>query len=200
MALRNAVMAALLEGEASGWDLAKGFDSSVANFWTATPQQIYRELERMDREGLVAARVVQQERRPNKRLFSLTEAGYAALRDYTAADLARPTIIRDELLVKVQSADVGDLEGVRAAVETQMEWSAARLARCERRRAKLLDGRTEEEYFAGAERVGPYLTLLRGIAFERENLRWGETALKVLRQRSAAAGAAQSAEASRPRP
>ncbi|MCG3041262.1 PadR family transcriptional regulator [Streptomyces sp. S1A] len=187
MALRNAVMAALLEGEASGWDLAKGFDSSVANFWTATPQQLYRELERMEREGLVAARVVQQERRPNKRLFSLTEAGYAALRDYTAAALARPTVIRDELLVKVQSADVGDIEGVRAAVETQLEWSTAKLARYERGRAKLLDGRTEEEYLARAERVGPYLTLLRGIAFERENLQWCETALKVLRQRGAGA-------------
>ena len=37
-------MAALLEGEASGYDLAKVFDASVANFWPATPQQLYREL------------------------------------------------------------------------------------------------------------------------------------------------------------
>lgn len=37
MALRNAVMAALLEGAASGYDLAKAFDASVANFWMATP-------------------------------------------------------------------------------------------------------------------------------------------------------------------
>ena len=44
MALRNAVMAALLDGEASGYDLAKGFEASVANFWMATPQQVYREL------------------------------------------------------------------------------------------------------------------------------------------------------------
>ena len=41
-------MAALLEGEASGYDLAKGFDASVANFWAATPQQLYRELDRMN--------------------------------------------------------------------------------------------------------------------------------------------------------
>lgn len=186
MALRNAVMAALLEGEASGYDLAKGFDASVANFWMATPQQLYRELERMQSEGLVAARVVEQERRPNKRLFSLTEAGLAAVRAYVAEPPARPTAIRDELLVKVQCADVGDLDAVRAAISERQEWAAAKIARYERTRERLLDGRTEDEYFARAERIGPYLTLLRGMSFERENLRWGELALRRLEQRAAA--------------
>ncbi|MFJ4327971.1 PadR family transcriptional regulator [Streptomyces tricolor] len=187
MALRNAVMAALLEGEASGYDLAKGFDASVANFWTATPQQLYRELERMEREGLIAARVVEQERRPNKRLFSLTEAGLEAVRAYVAEPPGRPTTVRDELLVKVQCADIGDIEAVRAAVTERMEWAAAKLARYERLKERLLSGRTEDEYCAQAERIGPYLTLLRGMAFERENLRWGETALRILERRTTAA-------------
>ncbi|KND41462.1 MULTISPECIES: PadR family transcriptional regulator [Streptomyces] len=186
MALRNAVMAALLEGEASGYDLAKGFDATVANFWMSTPQQLYRELERMEAEGLIAARVVEQERRPNKRLFSLTEAGRQAVRAYTAASPSRPVVIRDELLVKVQCADAGDVEAVRAAVAERMEWATAKLARYEKMRRRLLDGRSEEAYFTEAERIGPYLTLLRGMAFERENLAWGDMALRRLRQRAAA--------------
>lgn len=52
----------------------------------------------------------------------------------------------------------------------------------------MLNGRSEEQYFAGAERVGPYLTLLRGMAFERESIRWGELALRVLEERSAVRG------------
>lgn len=186
MALRHAVMAALLEGEASGYDLAKGFESSVANFWMATAQQIYRELERMESEGLVAARFVLQERRPNKRLYSLTEAGYAAVHAYTAEPPAKPSAIRDELLVKVQSVDVGDLMAVRASIARRMELAAAKVARFERLRERLLAGRTEDEYFTTAERIGPYLTLLRGLALEQENLRWGEVALKRLDQRAAA--------------
>ena len=55
MSLRHAVMAALLEGEASGYDLAKEFDASVANFWMATPKQLYREL---DRHGVVATAIL----------------------------------------------------------------------------------------------------------------------------------------------
>ena len=186
MALRDAVLAALLEAEASGYDLAKGFDASVANFWMATPQQLYKELERMESQGLVQARVVQQERRPNKRLYSLTEAGREALREFTAQP-AKPTAIRDELLVKVQAVDGGDVAAVRAGIAERLAWARAKLARYDRLRARLLAGRTEEEYFAEVERVGPYLTLMRGRAFEKENIRWAEWALNVLERRSALA-------------
>ena len=189
MALRNAVMAALLEGEASGYDLAKGFEASVANFWMATPQQLYRELERMESEGLVSARVVQQERRPNKRLFSLTDAGLQVLRDYVGEAPAKPPALRDELMVKVQCVDIGDagdFEAVRASVAERFERATAKLARYRRMQERMLDGRIEDEYLATAERIGPYLTLLGGIALERANLQWSETALKRLEQRAAA--------------
>ena len=191
MALRNAVMAALLEGEASGYDLAKGFEASVANFWMATPQQLYRELERMESEGLVSARVVQQERRPNKRLFSLTEAGLQVLREYVGEAPAKPLALRDELMVKVQCVDIGDtadFEAVRAAVAERHERSTAKLARYQRMQERMLAGRSEEEYLATAERIGPYLTLLGGMALERANLQWGETVLKRLEQRVAVLG------------
>ncbi|GAA2912235.1 PadR family transcriptional regulator [Streptosporangium fragile] len=183
MALRNAIMAALLEGEASGYDLAKGFDASVANFWMATPQQLYRELEKMEADGLVRARVIRQERRPDKRLFSLTDAGRRALHDFTA-EPPRPGAMREELMVQVQAVDAGDAEAVRAAIAERREWAEAKIARYERLRARLLDGRPEEEFLAHAERVGPYLTLLRGLSFEQENVRWAERALAILERRS----------------
>lgn len=187
MALRNALLATLLEGEASGYDLSKSFDASVANFWMATPQQLYKELEAMQAEGLVAARIVEQDRRPNKRVYRLTEAGLAALREFTAQP-AKVTAIRDELLVKVQAVDTGDAEAVLAAIAQRLELSRAKLARYDRMRARLLAGRTEEEYFEEVERVGPYLTLMRGRAFEKENIRWAQRALEVLEKRSAREG------------
>jgi DNA-binding PadR family transcriptional regulator len=185
MALRNAVLAALLEGEASGYDLAKGFDASVANFWMATPQQLYKELERMAAEGLIDTRVVEQERRPNKRLHSITPAGRTALRAFVA-EPAKPTAIRDELMVKVQGMQAQDASAVRATVADKLEWSKAKLARYERLRARLLNGRSEQAYLEESERVGPYLTLMRGISFEQENIRWSEFALSVIDRRIAA--------------
>jgi DNA-binding PadR family transcriptional regulator len=182
MALGEAVLAALLEGEASGYDLAKRFDAGVANFWSATPQQLYRELERLEGEGLLSARVVRQDRRPDKRLFTVTAAGHEALRSFSHRP-ARPMAIRDDLLVKLQAVDETDLDAVIDAVEKRMELCRARLERYDRLATRMLDGLDEERYLVEAERVGPYLTLQRGRSHEHENLRWGATTLAVLERR-----------------
>ncbi|MFR9799525.1 PadR family transcriptional regulator [Streptomyces sp. MS06] len=183
MSLKYAVLAALLEGEASGYELSKIFDVSLANFWPATPQQLYRELERLARQGLIEARVVQQQRRPNKRMFTLTEAGRAELRGFAAEPPRRPAALRDELLIKIQAMDGADPAATRALIEERMGWAQGRLDRYRRVRARLLDGRTEEDYLREADRIGPYLTLMGGIAFEEENLRWCERVLAVLSRR-----------------
>ncbi|MFX0574583.1 PadR family transcriptional regulator [Nocardia nepalensis] len=186
MALRNAVLAALLDGESSGYDLAKGFDASVANFWMATPQQLYRELDRMAAEGLIQARLIQQDRRPNKRLYSLTDQGREALCAFVAQP-PKPGAIREEMMVQIQAMDAGDLDMVRATVAERLDSAKAKLARYQRLQDRLLAGRDEDTYLAEAERVGPYLTLLRGIAFEQENIHWGERVLTVIDTRSARA-------------
>lgn len=183
MSLKYAVLAALQEGEASGYELSKVFDISFANFWPATPQQLYRELERLAQDGLVEARFVQQERRPNKRMFTLTAAGREDLRTFAAEPPRRPTAVRDELLIKLQAMD--DPETSRAMIEERMTWARGKLGRYERVRARMLDGRSEEEYLRESDRVGPYLTLLAGISFEEQILSWCERVLLVLKQRVA---------------
>lgn len=193
MSLKYAVLAALLEGEASGYELSKVFDVSLANFWPATPQQLYRELERLAGDGLIEARTVPQERRPTKRMFSLTAAGREQLAAFAAEPTRRPTAVRDEFLIKMQAMDGVDPRAVRALVEERRAWALGKLARYERVRERLLNGRTEEEYLRDADRVGPYLTLLAGITFERDSARWCERVLTVLGERRAAAGPAEPA-------
>jgi DNA-binding PadR family transcriptional regulator len=183
MALRHAVLAALLEGEASGYELSKRFAVSVANYWSATPQQLYRELERLETEALLRGRVVEQERRPNKRVFTLTDAGYEELHAFVARP-AKPTAIRDDLLIKVQAADGTDLTAVREAVAERLAHGRGKLALYERLRDNLLDGQSEIAYLRDADRVGPYLTLMGGRMYEEQQIRWCEAVLEVLEQRS----------------
>jgi DNA-binding PadR family transcriptional regulator len=185
MTLRHAVLAALLEGEASGYQLAKRFDVSVANFWSATPQQLYRELEQLEGAGLLRARVVEQRRRPNKRVFALTAAGREELYAFTTRP-ARPTALRDDLLVKLQAVDVGDQEAVRQAMASRLEQARGKLDLYDRLRDDLLAGRDEQQYLREAERVGPYLTLMAGRLYEQQNIYWSTAVLEILDQRSAA--------------
>jgi DNA-binding PadR family transcriptional regulator len=182
MALRHAVLAALLDGEVSGYQLAKSFDLGVANFWHARPQQLYAELARLERDGLVEGREVVQESRPNKRLFRVTRAGLAELEAFAAA-AAKPSFIRDDLLVKVQAADRVDTAVLIERLEERAAFARARIDLF----GKLLRGMrgdlAEEEFLRRGERIGPYLTCLRGLSFEEGNLGWCERAAAVLRAR-----------------
>lgn len=76
-----------------------------------------------------------------------------------------------------------DAPAVRNAVVQKLDQSKAKLAGYERLRERLLDGRSEQAHLGEVDRVGPYLTLLRGIALEQENIRWAEFALSVIDRR-----------------
>ena len=183
MALRHAVLAALYDKPASGYELSKRFDVSVANFWHALPQQLYAELARLEQAGLVDAEEVVQDRRPNKRVFSLTAAGRRELAEFVEA-AARPTALKDDLLVKVQAADAGDVARLAEHLEERATQARAKLELYDGLAERLRGGRDEGTYLAEARRIGPYLTLARGRAHERENVEWCEWAAGALRARA----------------
>jgi DNA-binding PadR family transcriptional regulator len=183
VALKHAVLAALLDGEATGYELAKRFDIATADYWSATSQQLYGELDRLAEQGLVSGRIVEQSRRPNKRVFRLTDSGLAELREFTARP-TRPIAIRDELLVKLRAVDAGDPEVTAAAVRERLEYSRDKLELYDRMRERILDGRSEQDFLESGERIGPYLTLMRGRSFEQENVRWMQSVLAILAAQS----------------
>lgn len=185
MGLRHAVLAALLESEATGYELSKRFNVSVANYWSATPQQLYRELERLEGDGLARGRLVEQERRPNKRVFALTQAGRRELHDFIAQP-TRPAAIRDDLLVKVQAADDSDLAAVLAAVQERLRQAREKLAIYDQLHDRILNGRDDEAYLQQAGHIGPYLVLMGGRMYEEQNMRWCNAVLARLRQRQGA--------------
>ncbi|MDG4860487.1 PadR family transcriptional regulator [Streptomyces sp. T-3] len=187
MALRHAVLAALLDEELSGYQLAKSFDLGVANFWHALPQQLYAELAKLEADGLVTGREVVQDTRPNKRLFQVTEAGLAELERFAAAS-AKPSFLRDDLLVKVQACDLIDTEKVVADLTERAEFAAAKAELFASLLEKFRGDRSEDDFLRHGRRIGPYLTCLRGLAFEEGNRDWCERTAAILRARQAGPG------------
>lgn len=119
MALEHALLAALSEQPAAGLELTRRFERSIGFFWSATHQQIYRVLARMERHGWVRAETVAQTDRPDKRVYAATAAGAQVLADWiaTPSDIEP---IRSELTVKLRAASYGDrralLANVRATI------------------------------------------------------------------------------------
>ncbi|MFI2452839.1 PadR family transcriptional regulator [Streptomyces sp. NPDC019539] len=182
MALRHAVLAALLDGESSGYQLAKTFDLGVANFWHALPQQLYLELTKLEKAGLVEGRQVIQESRPPKRLFTITEDGLEELARFAETSV-KPSFIRDDLLVKVQAVDSAPPAPVIEQLDERAAMAAAKTAIFERFLRRLRGDLDEDTFLATADRVGPYLTCLRGLRFEQETADWCARTAAVLRAR-----------------
>ncbi|MEU4514089.1 PadR family transcriptional regulator [Nonomuraea wenchangensis] len=184
MALRHAVLAALLSGEHSGYQLTKIFDVGVADFWYASPQQLYAELTRLEADGLVAGREVVQRGRPNKRVFSVTGAGLDELTAFAAAP-PKPLLLRDDLVVRVHAVDALDPAPVIAQLRERAAAAAAKLALFERTLLHFRGDLDEETFLREGERVGPYLSCLAGCRLEREIRDWCLDTARALDERAA---------------
>jgi DNA-binding PadR family transcriptional regulator len=184
MSLRHAILTALLDGEASGYELAKHFDLSVANFWHALPAQLYPELNRLEADGMVDVTEVPQERRPTKRIFAVNDAGRAELRRWVN-EPSRPFSLKDELMVRVRSGADTDPESILEALRARRDLSVAKLDGYLAARDAMLRGRTEAQFLETARRVGPYLTVNAGIALERAHMAWIDESIASLSARPA---------------
>ncbi|MGW4792868.1 PadR family transcriptional regulator [Nonomuraea sp. NPDC004297] len=183
MALRHAVLGALLDDELSGYELAKIFAVGVANFWHAAPQQLYAELARLESAGLVAGQEVVQRGRPNKRVFTVTEAGLGELAAFAAA-APKPLLIRDELIVKVHTVDFLDTATVVAQLHERAREAGARLALFEKMLVRLRGDLDEESFLREGRRIGPYLSGLAGCRFQREMREWCLHTARTLAERA----------------
>ncbi|MGX5185213.1 PadR family transcriptional regulator [Streptomyces avermitilis] len=111
MSLPHAILTALLEKPSSGLELTRRFDKSIGYFWSATHQQIYRELGKLEAEGYIRALPTQQPARGQKKAYEVLPAGRAELARWTAA-AQEPKPLRDTLLLRLRASAVVGTEGI----------------------------------------------------------------------------------------
>ncbi|MBO1337969.1 PadR family transcriptional regulator [Streptomyces sp. VRA16 Mangrove soil] len=127
MSLPHAILTALLEKPSSGLELTRRFDRSIGYFWSATHQQIYRELGKLEREGLIRALPAQAPARGQKKQYEVLPEGRAELARWTAAP-QDPKPLRDPLLLRLRSAAVVGVEGVDADLRRHLDLHRSQLA------------------------------------------------------------------------
>jgi len=98
MSLRYALLGLLRDRPASGYDLTQRFAQGIGRYaWSAKHSQIYPELRRLTEEGLIE---VVGEGARGKKVYGVTEAGRAELRDWLLSEPKDGTI-RNELLLRL---------------------------------------------------------------------------------------------------
>ncbi|EHY88265.1 PadR family transcriptional regulator [Saccharomonospora azurea] len=138
MSLRYALIALLTGRPMTGYDISKSFSSSVAHVWHAPDSQIYPELNRMERDGLLDAVEVPWGKKGTKKEYHVTDAGLADFRRWMESPL-KPQRQRDPAYLKAAYYDFADPEAVREQLRRQQTYWEEHLAMLERTRATLLD-------------------------------------------------------------
>ena len=84
--LKHGILGLISNGDKTGYEIMLVFRDSLSHFWTAQTSQIYRELQTMEKAGWISQTHVTQTGRPDKNVFSITQAGRDELRRWLRED------------------------------------------------------------------------------------------------------------------
>ncbi|MEU3979255.1 PadR family transcriptional regulator [Streptomyces sp. NPDC026672] len=166
----------------SGYDLRKWLAEGGKFFRSNADQsQIYRLLTRMETNGWITHTVDPREKRPDAKLYTMTEAGRAELLAWARSPYRPPARHQDpDFLVRFFFGGIVDPVGLRALVETEL---AAR-----REQVALHRGRDRTQTFVSPipevdvarARLLEELTHIRGMAEIDSWIAWLEETLVAL--------------------
>lgn len=166
---------------ASGYDLIRYMEEPVGFFWHARRSQIYPELARLEGGGLVTHTVVEQQDRPDKKVYQITQSGLDALRHWIAQP-ARPQPDRDEFMLKVYSIWLAAPQEAINFMRAHQAHHTERLARYETIRDEMERDWPPHARRFDSPKFAAYATLRRGIEYERGYAAWCGWAIEILEQ------------------
>ncbi|MEO3892214.1 PadR family transcriptional regulator [Nonomuraea sp. B5E05] len=188
MSLRHALLAILTAEPMTGYDLVKYFDGSIAFVWNAPHSQIYPELRRMERDGLVEVRVVPRGEKAEKRIYSISETGFAELRNWLTT-LAPYQGERDQYRLRSAHFEMATYDAARRQLREHLrhysqalrEWEQM-VDDLENRRVSLLQQRLAQRPEAEHEAIIAFRRFaFRGEAAKaRTEIAWAEEGLALL--------------------
>jgi PadR family transcriptional regulator AphA len=114
------VLGMIALGERTGYDIKRTVERSTAFFWGASFGQIYPELARLERAGLISGSSRGTRRRKE---YEITAAGRRALREWLASPEPQAFAFRSEGLLKAFFGDLAPIEDRLANARRVVEWN-----------------------------------------------------------------------------
>lgn len=159
----------------SGYDLKQLTAWSVGHFWREGYGQIYPTLRQLEKQRFVTKRTQRQKGKPDRNVYSLTEAGHRRLKEWLAL-APHPEVPRNELLLKL-------FFGGQVPASISRDHLEEHRQGCER---ELKDYAEIRERLAREQKDHPdrpfwEMTLSYGEHVARARLAWCDEALKKLK-------------------
>jgi len=170
--LGYAILALLARQPSTGYELSARARRPLGYYWHAQHGQIYPELRKLLDAGLVRFDAAPGPGPREKKVYSPTEAGMAALRDWVV-EPPEPEQARDNLLLKAYAAWTVGPPAAARLFAGQLAAHAERLREYEDQ-LRRLEGRHGGPPPATHPEFGSYATLTYGIGRERYRIDWLE--------------------------
>lgn len=179
MSLNHIILAMLQFGPQSGYDLDKQIHEYVHFAWSTTQSQVYRTLYKLRDKGWVSIETIYQENSPNKKEYSLTEAGTEELKKWLATP-GHKGKERDPFLAQMMWGHLISPGEQIAVVQKKLEETRENLAILEHRAASIdMPVPLPNDAFTG-EFHRNLLALEHGILFYRFRIDWFEHVIDML--------------------
>jgi DNA-binding PadR family transcriptional regulator len=123
MDIKTLCLGVLCLQDATGYEIRRVFEQAFSYFHGAGYGSIYPALDRLTEEGLVTCRLERQDKRPDRKLFEVTQAGRERFRR-ALAESAPDEKIRSDFLVQMFFAhllETDELAGVLDRFETGLQ-------------------------------------------------------------------------------
>ncbi len=168
--LGYALLGLLARESYSGYDLGRQLKAPIGFYWHARYSQIYPELAKLEAEELAIFEVVEQHDLPAKKVYTITEKGREALKEWVTAATDLPPM-RDELILKTFSLWLADPEQAIALFHQQIELHTKQLQHYEEFERKLEEDK-EDVSNSFSPLFATYATLKVGLDYERMYIQW----------------------------
>lgn len=131
MDIRTSCLGVLTLGDASGYEIRKSFeDGPFSHFAEGGFGSIYPALNKMEIEGLVTARMQEQEKRPAKKVYSITPKGRLTFLD-SLAKAPREDKFKSDFLFAMFFADYLSPSEVEKLIDTRVKELTEKVERME---------------------------------------------------------------------
>jgi len=176
--LSHQILGVLLREPRSGYDIVKELHS----FRPAKTSQVYPTLAELEEGGFVTSVDVDQKGRPNKRVYSVTDTGRAALTDWIGSEPEPPTQ-RDDFLTMIYSSWTKEPSVVLAMFERRLAYFEELIRSFENTVAALRANFPKEVDDPLHWRFSRYVLVLRRLEIYRLEVTWCHQVMDKLREK-----------------
>ena len=140
MSIKFAMLGILAERDLHGYELKSSFDEKVGDFWSLNYGQIYTTLDRLEKEDLVTHDRQTQDKRPDRKIFSITPKGREALQEWLSTPVNRVRALRDEFFIKLVFMDRNNPAPILDLIEKQKTLYLKQMNRLTHQKVELKKG------------------------------------------------------------